>query len=405
MKAFLKWGLGGALWVILGAPAVLQAAEATPPPPPLPPVPPLIARPTNRVATPPADRTYVSTPGTNAPLPGARSVNLPPGAIRPAVRTPITLTRPPATLARPPEVNYTPPPPDPTYIPGLTPSSALAGNSGRPLPPLRPGYTATPGISTLARTGIGVTPPQQESVFAWDGLVKEMNLKPGETSGRFAFAFTNTSPNEVTITYVRTSCGCTTAKVPPLPWKIPAGGQGSFEVVLDAKGKSGVVTKTVTIESSAGYRYLTVRVAVPAAAGAMAAAERARNLQVALDNRQAVLKGDCATCHVTPGIGKHGEELYDAVCGVCHEAEHRASMVPNLRALSRPLPAEEWRRIIRAGKKDSLMPAFAATEGGFMSDAQIESLVEYLTGPFRTSSPHPPGAVHLPAGAVVLPTE
>jgi hypothetical protein len=70
--------------------------------------------------------------------------------------------------------------------------------------------------------------------------------------------------------------------------------------------------------------------------------------------------------------------------------------------LSRPLAADEWRRIIRSGKKDSLMPAFAASEDGFMTDAQIESLVQYLTGPFRTSAL--PGAVPS-APRAALPTE
>ncbi len=251
-----------------------------------------------------------------------------------------------------------------------------------------------------------VIPPQPETAFAWDGLVKEKNLKPGETSGVFTFSFTNTSPQEAVIYAVRTSCGCTTTKLPALPWRLPPGGAGTFEVELDAKGKSGVITKTVTVESSAGYRYLTVRVAVPAAAGFMSANERARNLQIALADRQAPLKGDCAVCHVTPGIGKLGADLYEAVCGVCHEAEHRASMVPDLRALSRPLSAEEWRRIIRSGKKDSLMPAFAADEDGFMTDEQIESLVRYLTGPFLSEprpGQHP--VIPVPVGPITLPRE
>jgi mono/diheme cytochrome c family protein len=225
-------------------------------------------------------------------------------------------------------------------------------------------------------------------VLAWDGLVKEVTLKPGETKAYFTFSFTNTSPNEVVMTAVRSSCGCTTAKVPRLPWRLPGGTNASFDVVVDVVGKSGVVTKTVTTETTAGYRYLTTRVTVPAAgAGAMAAADRTRNLQVALADRQAVLKGECAVCHVTPGVGKHGAELYEAVCGVCHEAEHRASMVPNLRAMNKPFRAEDWQRIVREGRKDSLMPAFAIEEDGFLTDAQIESLVAYLTGPFKTANP------------------
>ncbi len=381
-------------WVGLTAGWGQLAAAEAPPLPPLPPdLPPVqrAPRPAGLVSNRPP-----VLPATNLPA-GYRPPTNPP-VFGPARRSPLPaqITRPPPLLARPPEqlAPVTSPTPNPLTIPGVAPV-----HPAQPSAPLRPGFASTPGTVPNIRSLV-VTPPQQEGVLAWDGLVKEVNLKPGETSGRFTFAFTNTSPGEVTIQYVRTSCGCTTTQLPPLPWTVPPGGSGAFEVDMDVKGKNGVVTKTVTVETSAGYRYLTVRVAVPAATGnVMAAAERSHNLQIALADRQAVLKGDCAICHVTPGIGKLGAELYDAVCGVCHEAEHRASMVPNLRALSRPLSAQEWRRIIRSGKRDSLMPAFATSEDGFMTDEQIESLVRYLSGPFRTEAPTAPR--HTPAGTLL----
>jgi mono/diheme cytochrome c family protein len=376
---------------LLAVPSAAFAAE-TPPLPPLPPDPPPVQRRTNRVTFVRPQSNFV-TVRTNLPTAAPPIPSAP--AFRPAQRSPLPPNRPPPLLARPPEQlpPLTLPPSDPTVVPGLVPAPAH-----------NPAVAVVPAPGTVPNIRAAVvTPPKQETVLAWDGLVKEETLKPGATSGHFTFSFTNTAPEEVVIHFVRTSCGCTTAKLPPLPWRIPPGGTGSFDVELDARGKSGVVTKTVTVESSAGYRYLTVRVALPAAGGSvMAAADRSRNLQIALADRQAVLKGDCAVCHVTPGIGKMGAELYTAVCGVCHEAEHRASMVPNLRALSRPLSADQWRSIIRSGKADSLMPAFAASENGFMTDAQIESLVQYLTGPFRTSAP--PGAVPS-APRPVLPTE
>lgn len=297
-------------------------------------------------------------------------------------------SRPPPALARPPETRYAVPTTDPTYVPGLVPGPVNRGTVG-PSPVVRPGMPAALGQS-LGPGGAGFTtsPRTQDTVLAWDGLVKEVTLRPGETKAYFTFSFTNTSPDEVIMTAVRSSCGCTTAKVPRLPWRLPGGTNASFDVVVDVAGKSGVVTKTVTTETSAGYRYLTTRVTVPAGGvGAMAADERTRNIQVALADRQAVLKGECAICHVTPGVGKHGHELYDAVCGVCHDAEHRASMVPNLRAMNKPFRAEDWRQIIREGRKDSLMPAFAIEQDGVLSDAQIESLVTYLTGPFKAGNP------------------
>jgi mono/diheme cytochrome c family protein len=74
-----------------------------------------------------------------------------------------------------------------------------------------------------------------------------------------------------------------------------------------------------------------------------------------------------------------GKDLYGSVCGICHEAEHQASFVPNLHKLPEPTNPAFWKNWIAHGKPGTLMPAFAQGEGGFLTDVQIESLVAYLT--------------------------
>jgi mono/diheme cytochrome c family protein len=91
-----------------------------------------------------------------------------------------------------------------------------------------------------------------------------------------------------------------------------------------------------------------------------------------------VFKGDCASCHVHRGEGKYGQELYQADCAICHESEHRATMVPDLHALKTPTNFEFWRTWITHGKPGSLMPAFSTVDGGPLSDMQIASLANYL---------------------------
>ena len=85
-------------------------------------------------------------------------------------------------------------------------------------------------------------------------------------------------------------------------------------------------------------------------------------------DRQAVFHGECATCHVKPGQGKYGKLLYDADCAICHEGEHRATMVPDLHALKVPTNVEFWQTWISHGKPGSLMPAFSTADGGPLSD-------------------------------------
>jgi mono/diheme cytochrome c family protein len=166
---------------------------------------------------------------------------------------------------------------------------------------------------------------------------------------------------------------------------------------MNVQGSYGFKTKGMTVETSAGNKFLTLMAKLPpqpaapnpAVAGTgmqRTEAERAKNLQSALSDRQAPLKGDCAKCHVEPAAGKHGRELYVAACGICHNAERRAEMVADLQERVRtnavPFPAEYWNMFVTMGKPGTLMPAFAKEHGGFMTKDQVVSLVDYLVKDF-----------------------
>jgi mono/diheme cytochrome c family protein len=91
---------------------------------------------------------------------------------------------------------------------------------------------------------------------------------------------------------------------------------------------------------------------------------------------------------VDKGRNKFGQELYVASCGICHDAEHRASAVPNLHALQHDTNADYWKTWISQGKPGSMMPAFSTSQGGPLSDAQIASLVQYLTATIPAQAQH-----------------
>lgn len=217
-------------------------------------------------------------------------------------------------------------------------------------------------------------------IIAWDSVDKAVTVNFGEPVAKFQFTFTNVTAAPVTVVAVSTSCGCTTAQVPPMPWALTPGQGASFAVNMNLAGKSGTVIKTITFATDKGTKHLLVRTTIlpMATTTAMAPGLREQNQLLALADRQAVFKGDCASCHVKPAENKQGKELYVAACGVCHEAEHRASMVPDLHLAKQERNEEYWRNWISNGKQGSLMPAFALPAGGILKDEQITSLVDYL---------------------------
>jgi len=260
------------------------------------------------------------------------------------------------------------------FDPRLPGAPAPAVRSVGPLSPV-PGPLVRP-LPPLVNPQNILLPP---GILAFDSESQEYTNKPGEIMAKFVFNLTNVSPNEVVVSRVQTSCGCTTAQLPPMPWKIPSGGTGQIPVNMNVQGKGGVVFKSVTLFTDKGQKPLMVKATIPPPdPQLMSATDRERNQLLAKADRQAIFKGDCARCHVEPVIGKFGKDLYTTACGVCHEAEHRATMVPDLHNLPNDTNAEYWKLMVTLGKPNTLMAAFAQSQGGPLSDPQIDSLVKYL---------------------------
>ena len=233
--------------------------------------------------------------------------------------------------------------------------------------------------STLLIAQPPSTPAMDDPALVVERAEQSYEAQPGEVEVVFTFRLRNVSPQPVVIMDVKTSCGCTVARMPSRPWIVPPGKTDELKLAFDMRGRTGLQTKTATVETERGRRMLTMNIRIPAAPS-MAAdpGARERNQALAKADRQAVFRGDCASCHVTPTIGLSGGELYKAACGICHEAEHRASFVPLLKELQRPADRDYWRTMVVAGKPGTLMPGFSADLGGPLNRPQIDSLVEYL---------------------------
>ncbi len=273
--------------------------------------------------------------------------------------------------------SLSPAPQPPLGLPSDLPSGATPPPSGarviRPVP--APRFNNVPQQATTQPALAA-----QEQVLTWDSLSRDYTASPGETTAHYTFKLANTSKEVVTINWVRPSCGCTTSKMPPLPWKIAPGEGGEMNFDIDLRGKYGTLSKYVNVDTSHGQKMLTIKAIIPAGQPAAPGVDaRTRNMQLAMADRQAVFKNDCAGCHSTPTIGKKAEPLYQAGCAVCHDAPHRATMVPDLRAVKTPQTREYWLHWITNGKPGSLMPAFSHAQGGPLSQEQIESLADYLT--------------------------
>ena len=122
---------------------------------------------------------------------------------------------------------------------------------------LLPGAMAKPPPAPAA-----AVPQAPNAALRFDAVEKTVQVPSGQTEAEFSFAVTNVSPNRVTVTAVHTSCGCTAAKLPSIPWNLAPGEGGVVGATMNLAGKYGTVIKTVTVISDAGSFPLVVRAAM-----------------------------------------------------------------------------------------------------------------------------------------------
>jgi len=79
----------------------------------------------------------------------------------------------------------------------------------------------------------------------------------GEQVGWF-FKFRNTGSVDLLINNAYSSCGCTVPDYNKTP--VSAGGTGMVKVIFDTKGRTGMQTKTVTIESNARNKMVALTI-------------------------------------------------------------------------------------------------------------------------------------------------
>jgi hypothetical protein len=103
-----------------------------------------------------------------------------------------------------------------------------------------------------------VRPLLPQGILSFDADLKQIALREGVGHAQFVFNFTNTSRTVVVLERVSTSCGCTTAQLPQMPWSIAPRSKGRIPVTLDVLGLVGKVFRTLTVTTDQGVKVLTV---------------------------------------------------------------------------------------------------------------------------------------------------
>ena len=150
---------------------------------------------------------------------------------------------------------------------------------------------------------------------------------------------------------VSSTCGCTTLKLKER--RIQPGDEVDLNFVVDTRGKLGMVEKTITIHSNDPESPWEEIVTFHALPSGMEGADT-----------QAIFTPACSSCHIDNGINKKHEDLYQAVCAMCH---------PTAKFNLRGVVLSD---MISKGQKLIAMPAF----GEHLSKDQINSLIEYIEG-------------------------
>jgi cytochrome c553 len=224
----------------------------------------------------------------------------------------------------------------------------------------------------------------------FDALTHDFGEIRSDQKVEHLWVFHNDGDAPLEIVQLLTSCGCTMTVLDSKVVAPRAG--GTIKVVFDPAGQQGSVRKSLSVVSNdpdGGRTLLTVKAFV----------RPVDTAQVSSGGHppftgQSLLMGPCASCHAEPSRGKHGAELYAAICAMCHGAEGTGGRAPTLRDPGY-LEGNSDDRLVEAiafGTANPRMPGFSELMGGPLSEEQIRSVVQLLRhwGPAGGSTAGPP---------------
>lgn len=222
--------------------------------------------------------------------------------------------------------------------------------------------------------------PWTHAELAWQKETIQTEATFGTKVMMLRFPFSNNGEEPVLITEINVSCGCVEPLVEELPWTIVPGVEETLEIKVNLQGKKGLVRQTLEVKTGEKITELVMKVMIEDPVHRpMSPEERANNLAQSKLDRKAIFKGNCADCHAKPTQRKYGRTLYESACGICHDSKNRASVVPDLKDKIKSETREYWHQWIQHGKLDGLMPGFAASEGGPLSNSQISTLLNHIS--------------------------
>jgi mono/diheme cytochrome c family protein len=183
----------------------------------------------------------------------------------------------------------------------------------------------------------------------------------------------NEGSNDLKISKVKTSCGCTTTKLKSN--LIPAGEKVEIEVEVDTKQKLGPMSKSVRVF----IEHFTLPHSFQVTGEVL---KNSMNHHHNVDPKE-LFSPKCASCHVVPTENLHGRPLYLAACAMCHGTYRQGGDGP---ALAPNNHGEHWNMVLRKGLVR--MPGFHQDHGGPLDEMQIQSLEVFLKSPKPEPADH-----------------
>jgi mono/diheme cytochrome c family protein len=219
----------------------------------------------------------------------------------------------------------------------------------------------------------------QSPIISVEKRIQDIGRVQTDSKVNTSFLIYNIGGKHLRIMDVETSCGCTVADISK--HVVAPGDFTRIQVTLDTSIKLGKIRKEITVHSNDPKRpdlpLFVVGEVLPKKV--MGHAE----IDLKSTNRLVLFQGKCATCHVQQGVGKTGKALFVADCAMCHGINAQGNHGSGPSLLGGNYDDEAFRKhihdVIANGSPQSpQMPPFAQSQGGPLTEDEINSLVSFL---------------------------